>query len=73
VISVSGASPNLIALLEVARRKEIASVGLLGRDGGPLGALVDAAVVVPSGDSGWVEGAHVVLHHVLSYALRAEP
>src|SRR5207245_10637038 len=46
VISVSGSSPNLIALLEVARRKGMAAVGLLGRDGGRAAALVDAPVVV---------------------------
>ncbi len=72
VISVSGASANLIALIETAREREITSIGLLGHDGGPLGALVDAAVLVPSGDMGWVEGAHIVLHHVLSYALRGQ-
>ncbi len=70
VISVSGSSPNVIALLEVARRKGMASVGLLGRDGGRAAALVDAPVVVRSDDYGWVESAHVVLHHVLAYALR---
>jgi len=70
VISVSGSSPNLIALLDVARAKGIPSVGLLGRDGGPAAALVDVPVVVPSGDYGWVESVHVVLHHVLTYALR---
>jgi D-sedoheptulose 7-phosphate isomerase len=70
VISVSGSSPNLMALLEVARKKDIVSVGLLGRDGGLAGALVDVPVVVKSKDYGWVESAHVVLHHVLTYALR---
>jgi len=70
VISVSGSSPNIIALLEVARRKEIAAVGLLGQGGGRAAALVDVAVTVSSGDYGWVESAHVVLHHILTYALR---
>jgi len=70
VVSVSGSSPNLIALLEVARAREIVSVGLLGRDGGRARAMVDAPVVVPSDDYGWVESAHVVVHHVLTYALR---
>jgi D-sedoheptulose 7-phosphate isomerase len=70
VISVSGSSPNLIALLEVARDKGMASVGLLGRDGGRAAGLVDAPVVVPSEDYGWVESTHVVLHHLLTYALR---
>src|SRR5438445_2661737 len=41
VISVSGSSPNLIALLEVARDKRMPSVGLLGKDGGRAAAMVD--------------------------------
>jgi len=70
VISVSGSSPNLIALLQAAREKEVVSVGLLGRDGGRARRLVDVPVVVRSNDYGWVEAAHAVLHHVLTYALR---
>ena len=70
VISVSGSSPNLLTLLEVARGREIVSVGLLGRDGGRARRLVDVPVLVPSDDYGWVESAHVVLHHALTYAVR---
>lgn len=70
VISVSGSSPNIIALLEVARAKGMTSIGLLGSDGGRAAGLVDAAVIVPSDDYGWVESVHTVLHHVLTYALR---
>ena len=70
VISVSGSSPNLIALLESARRLKVTSVGLLGRDGGQARRLVDVPVIVPHDDYGWVETAHVALHHVLTYALR---
>src|SRR2546422_2193868 len=70
VISVSGSSPNLIALLEVAREKEQVSVGLLGGDGGRARELVQVPVIVPSNDYGWVEAAHAVLAHVLTYGLR---
>lgn len=70
VISVSGSSPNVIALLEAARKKEVVSVGLLGRDGGRARELVEVPVVVCSNDYGWVESAHAVLHHLLTYALR---
>ncbi len=71
VISVSGSSPNLLALIRAARDIGIQSVGLLGRTGGKARALVDSAVLVPSDDYGWVESAHVVLHHILTYAVRA--
>lgn len=69
VISVSGSSPNLIAALRAAREKDLITVGLLGKDGGAARALVDHAVVVSSQDYGWVESTHLVLEHVITYAL----
>jgi D-sedoheptulose 7-phosphate isomerase len=70
VVSVSGSSPNLVAVLGAAETLGIQTVGLLGRDGGRARDLVDVAVLVPSDDYGWVESAHVVLHHALTYAVR---
>ena len=70
IVSVSGSSPNLIALISAARSLGIRTVGLLGRTGGKARDLVDVAVLVPSDDYGWVESAHVVLHHALTYAVR---
>jgi D-sedoheptulose 7-phosphate isomerase len=70
VFSVSGSSPNLLQGLEVARERQLVTVGVLGRDGGRARALVDHAVVVGSDDYGWVESAHLVLEHVMAYALR---
>lgn len=70
VFSVSGSSPNLLAALQTARERHIVTVGVLGKDGGRARALVDHAVVVPSDDYGWVESAHLVLEHVLTYSLR---
>lgn len=70
VFSVSGSSPNLMAALRSARERGLVTVGLLGRDGGAARSVVDHAVVVPSHDYGWVESVHLVLEHVLTYALR---
>jgi D-sedoheptulose 7-phosphate isomerase len=70
VISVSGSSPNLLTLIDAADRLGVQTVGLLGCDGGKTRDLVDVAVLVPSDDYGWVESAHVVLHHALTYAVR---
>jgi D-sedoheptulose 7-phosphate isomerase len=70
IISVSGNSSNLVTLLASARQLGLQTVGLLGRSGGMARPLVDVAVLVPSDDYGWVESAHVVLHHVLTYAVR---
>jgi D-sedoheptulose 7-phosphate isomerase len=70
VISVSGDSPNVIAALEAARRRGLLTAGVLGRAGGRAGGMVDVAILVPSSDYGWVESAHAVLHHVLTYAIK---
>ncbi len=70
VISVSGNSPNLVALLETAARLRIRRIGLLGRTGGHARSLVEVPILVPSDDYGWVESAHVVVHHILTYAVR---
>jgi len=70
VISVSGSSPNLVSAVGSARRLGLTSMGLLGRTGGAVRDAVDVAVLVPSDDYGWVESAHVALHHILTYAVR---
>ena len=70
VVSVSGSSPNLIRALETARELDVVTIGLLGKDGGSALELCDHPVVVRSEDYGWVESVHVVLHHVLTNALR---
>ncbi len=70
VVSVSGSSPNLLALLATAASLDIRTVGLLGRSGGKARDLVDVPILIPSDDYGWVESAQVVLHHALTYAVR---
>ena len=70
VFSVSGSSPNLMAALRSARERGLVTVGLLGKDGGAARSVVDHAVIVPSDDYGWVESVHLVLEHVITYALR---
>jgi len=73
VYSVSGSSPNLVALMDVARERGVVTVALLGGDGGRVGTMADHPVVVRSPDYGWVESAHLVLEHVIVYALRGGP
>jgi D-sedoheptulose 7-phosphate isomerase len=73
IFSVSGSSPNLIALLEAARERGVLSVGLLGGDGGNALPLLTHAVVVRSPDYGWVESTHLVLEHIITYSLRGGP
>jgi D-sedoheptulose 7-phosphate isomerase len=70
VISASGNSPNVLCALAAARDMRVRTIALLGFGGGQAASLVDVPVVLESRDYGWVESAHLVLEHVLTYALR---
>jgi D-sedoheptulose 7-phosphate isomerase len=64
-ISTSGRSPNILSAVDRARELGITSVGLLGRDGGPLRALVDLPIVVPAEETPYIQELHIVIGHVL--------
>lgn len=62
-ISTSGNSANIMRAVEAARAYEVATVGLLGGDGGRLKGMVDVAIVVPSGDTALVQEVHLAIDH----------
>lgn len=71
LISASGNSPNLIAATRVAKERGIATIGLLGFDGGALKDQVDEPIWVETerGLYGPVETAHAVICDVISTCL----
>jgi D-sedoheptulose 7-phosphate isomerase len=68
-ISTSGRSPNVLAALREARTRDLATTGLIGGDGGPMRALCDAAIVVPSTVTARVQEMHLLVSHMLCKAL----
>jgi D-sedoheptulose 7-phosphate isomerase len=64
-ISTSGRSPNVLRALEAARARDITTVGLTGRDGGPMAALCDIELRVPSDSTPLVQQGHMVIGHLL--------
>jgi D-sedoheptulose 7-phosphate isomerase len=70
LISASGNSPNILAAAEEARTLGVTTIGLTGRTGGNMAALVDLAVRVPSDQIEVVEDAHLVVAHSLCVAAR---
>jgi D-sedoheptulose 7-phosphate isomerase len=64
-ISTSGNSRNVLRAAEAARSADIRVIGLLGRDGGALGALCDVAIVVPSVTTARIQEAHIFIGHIL--------
>ncbi len=68
VISTSGNSPNLVAAAETARAMGVATLGLLGRDGGSLRQRVDQALVVEAEATARIQEAHILIIHLLCEA-----
>lgn len=65
VLTTSGTSPNVVRVAEVARRKGGAVLGLLGRDGGTVVSLCDAALVVPAQQSFVIQEVGMIAGHWL--------
>jgi D-sedoheptulose 7-phosphate isomerase len=68
VISSSGNSPNLVRAVELARRQQVATIGLLGFDGGVLKGMVDDFLLLATekGAYGLVEPGHQMVCHILT-------
>jgi D-sedoheptulose 7-phosphate isomerase len=64
-ITTSGKSPNVIKALQAARKMGLRTVGLLGGTGGAALAECDAALVVPSTETGRIQEGHITLGHAI--------
>ncbi|HEV7264861.1 MAG TPA: D-sedoheptulose 7-phosphate isomerase [Falsiroseomonas sp.] len=70
-ISTSGNSPNVIAALEAARARGIATVGFTGRGGGAMAALCEHCVRVPSDSTPSIQEGHEVIGHAICAMVEA--
>jgi D-sedoheptulose 7-phosphate isomerase len=68
-ISASGNSPNIVKAVEYARTQNACIIGFCGRPGGKLAQMADLKVIIPSDRIGQQEDGHMILDHVLSFAL----
>ncbi len=71
LISTSGRSPNCLAAAREARERGLRTHALVGKDGGPLAAAVDGALVAPGTDTARIQEMHLVLIHALCELLEA--
>ncbi len=67
-ISSSGASPNIIKAVEVAKENKVPVIGLSGFDGGKLNELADAKILVKTerGEYEVVESVHGTILHLIT-------
>ena len=71
-ISTSGNSPNILAALRAASAAGLATIALLGRDGGAARGLAGIEFIVPSQITARIQEAHKFLLHVLCEMVEAE-
>jgi len=72
LVSTSGGSANLVRAAEAARARGVATVGLLGKDGGRLRGLVDLAIVVPSDETALIQEIQLAIDHHVCAVIEAE-
>jgi D-sedoheptulose 7-phosphate isomerase len=65
VLSTSGQSPNILRVLETAKKIGVTSIALLGKGGGPALALADHALVVKSEETARIQEVHLLVGHTL--------
>lgn len=64
-ISTSGNSKNVIKALEVARQKNIVTIGFTGETGGKMKELCDFLINVPSNDTPRIQESHILAGHII--------
>ncbi len=70
-ISTSGTSRNIVAALQAARAREMATVGFTGQGGGEVAALCDICLQVPSRSTPRIQEGHEVLGHSICALIEA--
>jgi D-sedoheptulose 7-phosphate isomerase len=71
-ISTSGNSQNIINAFEVAKKKNILSVALVGKDGGKMAKMADIALVVPSQSTPRIQESHILIGHIICDIIEKE-
>lgn len=72
-ISTSGNSKNIINAVETARKKEMTSIVLTGKDGGKLSGLADIEIRVPYfGYADRIQEVHIKVIHILINLIEKE-
>lgn len=71
-ISTSGNSVNLIEAFEAAKKKNILTIALTGRDGGRMAKLADISLIVPSNSTPRIQESHILIGHILCDIIEKE-
>lgn len=64
-LSTSGNSKNILKAFEVAREKNIVTIGFTGESGGTMKELSDYLFNVPSKDTPRIQESHIMIGHII--------
>jgi D-sedoheptulose 7-phosphate isomerase len=64
-ISTSGDSPNVLEAIKIARKMDMKSIGLTGKQGGTMATMVDIPMVVKSTSVPRIQEVHITIAHTL--------
>ncbi|MGE5520599.1 MAG: SIS domain-containing protein [Candidatus Dadabacteria bacterium] len=64
-LSTSGNSANIVKAFEMARQKNIATVGFTGISGGIMKGFSDYLVNIPSADTPRIQESHILVGHII--------
>jgi len=64
-ISTSGNSPNVLRAVEMAKKKEMKVIALLGGSGGKMKDVVDISILIPSYNVQRIQEGHITVGHIL--------
>ena len=71
-ISTSGNSMNIIKAFASAKKKNITTVALTGRDGGEMAKIADIALIVPSDSTPRIQESHILIGHIICDIIEKE-
>ena len=71
-ISTSGNSKNVIKATVAAKKKDLFTVCLLGKDGGKLKCLCDLPIVIKSNSTPRIQESHTLILHIISEIIEEE-
>ena len=63
-ISTSGNSPNVIEAVNKAKKQNLKTIGLSGKDGGLLARASNVSVTVPAANTARIQECHIAIGHI---------
>lgn len=64
-ISTSGNSGNIVKAFEMAKTKQVVTIGFTGNNGGKMKEISDYLINVPSSDTPRIQESHILIGHII--------